>query len=210
MKNSSKQEPDDGSLPVSILLVFSGGIIIDKQGKTIAATDTLARAKAAAEYMESVGRNKVSCICCTGGYFVSGQKHPASAVLLGCMRQNMRQPELMDSIPVVLEQRSVDTFQNIEFSLQDLGSKLDGKFDPKKGLGLTIVSHPTHLRRIKLTLAAHGILPESVHELPVYYHLSPVQHLMELAFYLIHKFDPKGQGFIARWNQRRRAQSYLI
>lgn len=97
---------------------------------------------------------------------------------------------------VLAETGSRDTYENVRLGLQRLADA--GMCAPE----VTIVSHPTHLRRFKAAFKAYGLTPRLC---SVPYALSLKEWCLELLMYACHLIDRKGQGFIARRNRRRRS-----
>lgn len=94
---------------------------------------------------------------------------------------------------IIIEACSLDTFQNVEFTLKSARA-----IQPDACQEWTVVSHLTHLRRFALTCRAWGI---TMHRAAVRYPLPIMARLGEIVAYLMHRWDPKGTGALARHNR---------
>ena len=94
---------------------------------------------------------------------------------------------------ILVEDESLDTFQNIALTYARLGGRAHGN-----SLEWTVVSHSTHLRRFAVTCRTYGI---TMHRAPVAYRLSLGARIGEAIAYLVHRLDPRGVGHLARRNR---------
>jgi hypothetical protein len=95
---------------------------------------------------------------------------------------------------IISEIMSRDTYENISFSLNILGSS--------EKIKITVVAHWQHALRFFITfLLAHKRL---VRLKPMWFFGGLKTFVLEWAFLLIHLFDIKGQGKLATLNRKKR------
>lgn len=103
---------------------------------------------------------------------------------------------------VLTETYSLDTFQNVGNTLHVLKSERIAFPEDKAKVSFTVVTERHHGNRFLITFRAHGYTKVKI--VDAGYALTLKETLMEWIFYLVHLFDPKGEGLLARKNQARR------
>ena len=128
----------------------------------------------------------IDLILCTGGIFQKGQRLPASRLMAEYLREQGVPKEAL-----LTEEQSVDTAENIKFSLSVLKKNgLLKNIRTTEDLRFVLISERLHLRRIEITMQAYlkKIRFESVIPLimePVWYSLSDsTLHTEEAAYHL--------------------------
>ncbi|MFA6427921.1 MAG: YdcF family protein [Candidatus Buchananbacteria bacterium] len=99
---------------------------------------------------------------------------------------------------IIVEQCSVTTFENVEFSLQILREEFPGK-----EIWLTVVSQWQHTLRFWLTLRAYEV---KFIICPQPSQVSGWQTLGEWAYLVYTWYDPTGRKYFAKWGAKRRRQ----
>lgn len=130
----------------------------------------------------------------SGGLFLPAhiQSRPSSELM-----QDWFVEQGVDPRQIVLETRSLDTYDNIRYSLEELASVRIGEF------AITVCTHRIHGRRIKHTFRrAHGV-DITVHPVPL--PLRMMERCQQWMYVLYHWLDPFGNGWLAR---RTRAKRY--
>ncbi len=115
---------------------------------------------------------------------------------------------------VLVEDRSLDTYENIERSMALIGTKIWMKHFPFQYQGVTyvtpcegkvvIVSDHWHLKRFKRLMVCSKI-PITFEESR--YKLGFLGIVKEIVFLVITYFDPEGEGYLNCFNRERRRQS---
>lgn len=182
----------------TIAICFSSGLEI-QDGKEILDSKTLQRCNKA---LELYNNKSVDRILCTGGRFIKGQK-TSIAVL-------MKEYFISQGVPIekiIIEANSVDTIENIDFSLDVLlKENLLGS-----GTRIILVSEYHHLQRVVISFQAilekKGIIIAGLNTESV--HCSLTKEQMEFEERLLKEVrnDPFGQGeeFIKERKVRREA-----
>lgn len=161
-----------------IILVPSNDV---KPINQIADTHTLLRCKKALELWKT---NEYDLIITSGGitYAQKIQTIPAADTMKQWLISNN-----VDRDKILSETTSLDTYTNIHNSL-GLLKKSNINFS-----NLTVVSHWTHLTRIRIILwRNYKIKPILI---PVKYTLSLLEWLHEIIWFFYHLIDRKGYGF---------------
>ncbi len=102
---------------------------------------------------------------------------------------------------ILTEDKSVDTYENIQFGLDVLG------VNDLLPADITVLSQWQHARRFQISFfLGYGIY---VHTIPLHYDISPRTALNEWLFMACHVLDPKGKGLLAARNREMRHQQAL-
>lgn len=133
-------------------------------------------------------------ILLTGGRFLRPdiQTVPAAELMADWLTRN--------GVPrdkLIIENESVDTYENVMLGTYLLEMSGAGCDD------VTIVSHPTHLRRLRLTFLAwtNGIEP---HLHAASYPIGFLSWCKEACMYLLYRWDAFGLNWVAFKHRRRR------
>lgn len=135
-----------------------------------------------------------AAILVTGGLYHDPKRQTVPASVL--MKRWLVLHGGVDPDDIITEERSRDTFENVRLGLLRVFRTFRHlRFD------VTVVSHPTHLRRFRSVFRAYGMRVDTV---PVHYPLSIKERVLEAMMYAYHLFDSDGSGAVARMNRARR------
>lgn len=150
-------------------------------------------------YRLAEGQKRWACgshshILVTGGIFhaPSEQTIPAARLMADWLIER--------GVPegaIIIEDESLDTYENVIFGIRMLD---DREICTKN---MTVISHPTHLRRLRLVFKTWSRVMDLVC-VPVGYDLGFVGWLKEAGMYLVHRFDPYGKSWLVTRNVRQR------
>lgn len=174
---------------VEILLVPSGGIFSLNQ---LSPADTLLRCERGLKMWE---RGSFDKILVTGGIYSPSniQTLPAAELMAQWFRQK--------GVPagdIIIEPRSLDTFENIKFSLEELGRLSINNFR------ITVVTQWQHVIRFWITFCLGYNIRVKIQ--PMNYAISFRTWLEEWFFIIYHLYDRRGTKYFARKNRRNRTQ----
>ncbi|MBN1585281.1 YdcF family protein [Candidatus Uhrbacteria bacterium] len=188
----------------SIGICFSCGVR-KRNGKDVLAWDTRARTDRAF-ILYKLGY--ISKILCTGGIFQKGQQVPIAELMKGYLTGK--------GVPkndILIETRSVETVENIKFSLLLLKKRnILKNLKNAEQLRLVLISEPNHLRRIEIIARAYlerhkigKFVPLLLD--PVHYHISEKTRHEEDAMLYHTALDPLGEGEIFEKIRQERRQA---
>lgn len=167
-----------------ILVILSEGLVPINQLSAV----TLMRLQAG---LKEWKREVHDLILVTGGTFLppTVQTRPIAHVMREWLVAEGVQPDR-----ILVEDRSKDSFENMQFSTKVLG---DNGFTPDNS-SLTIVSQWQHVLRTRYTASKYRWKTKPFN---VRYSIGFKGMLMEFVFILVHLIDPYGTGIIARKNR---------
>ncbi len=174
---------------MNVLMIPAGGIDpVDQPGKA----DTLPRLEAGLEAWAS-GRFHYILVC--GGIFLPQniQTRAAADIMADWLVEHG-----IRRVAIITEDRSVDTFENVNFGIAAL--QRVGIEKPT----ISVCSHALHAVRTCISLDAHEIATDT--NRCANYSISWKILLMEIGFVLYHWLDPLGKGWLARRNCAKRRQ----
>jgi uncharacterized SAM-binding protein YcdF (DUF218 family) len=159
--------------------------------KDVLSAHTLSRCE---KGLKKLQENQYDLLILSGGIFLPPhiQTKPASVLMKEWFVECG-----FDKNKILVETESVDTFQNIFFTYENILKNL-------KNYKITVLSEKNHCRRIKLTFKK--IYNLQVKTIFADYQLSTKESLMEQIYFLIHMLD-KYDKWIGKINQKKRAQA---
>ena len=159
-------------------------------------TKTLARLETGLQLSKSKGEGFFDYIIVSGGAVNARKGHPMPHA------EVMKKWLVSNGVPesqILVDDTSLDTYQNIENSLYVLKNKIG--LGSLSGVEFYLVTEKNHAKRAILTLEAWGIDPNKVIIVPVEtYTISRLEYMVERCMYLLHQVDPKGKT-LAKLNQ---------
>lgn len=175
----------------SIGVCFAGGVNKDKQKDSLA-WDTLLRLD---KVILLFKMGFIEKIICTGGIFQENQKIPASKLM-----KNYLIKHNVPSSKINTEEKSVDTIENIKFTLEILKNQgLLNNITSKEQLRLVLISENEHLKRILISFTAFLKKEKLSHLIPlilepVYCFIDEKKSYTEKKILSAIKKDPFGQS----------------
>ena len=190
MSNSSK--------PLPILFVPSGGITTLDQ---LDPANTLLRCVQGLKMWQT---GKYQYLVVTGGKFLapSVQTKPA-----GQLQAEWFVAQGVDPNRIIIEQTSLDTYENITNSLRAMHAFQNGALgdDYPPNWDITVVTQWQHSWRFWISFWELGRL--RIKRAPMHYPMSWLSWVMEFAMVAYHFYDPRGTGLVARKNREGRRRT---
>lgn len=101
---------------------------------------------------------------------------------------------------VLVEDKSLDSYQNVKNSLELLKRKLE--FSEYRDATYYLVTERNHAKRMLFTFHNYEIDLDDVTSVDAGYELSPSELRLEKFYYYLHKFSPRGRNPLAWVNRR--------